>query len=205
MYLKSCAYHPDSECCTFFHEIWATRRYFSLKIHWYTCMSFETCWSRLIYTEVSSHLSFVINMYVVTMAWRCVFLWSFHRSPQRRREMNIFGYISRFRRILSKKNPKKRRKPQLNARKHWESKSRNRSLSAAVLHVKPSRHNSNLYYSRENHHKVEILNYSVSLQYRKRNRDFITINFQNLAFFRESFTCSNVILALSLEIYFPWQ
>ena len=56
---------------------------------------------------------------------------------------------------------------------------------------------------RENHHKVEILNYSVSLQYRKRNRDFITINFQNLAFFRESFTCSNVILALSLEIYFP--
>ena len=176
-----------------------------LKINCYTCMSFETCWSRLIYTKLSSHKSFVINMYVVTMAWRCISPWSFHRSLQRRREMDIFGYISRFPRILSKNNQKKRRKPQLNARKHWESKSRNRSLSAAVLHVQPSRHNSNLYYSRENHHKVEILNYSVSLQYRKRNRDFITINFQNLAFFRESFTCSNVILALSLEIYFPWQ
>ena len=147
----------------------------------------------------------IINMYVVTMAWRCISPWSFNRSLQRRREMDIFGYISRFPRILSKNNQKKRRKLQLNARKHWESKSRNRSLSAAVLHVKPSRHNSNLYYSRENHHKVEILNYSVSLQYRKRNRDFITINFQNLAFFRESFTCSNVVLALSLEIYFPWQ
>ena len=66
----------------------------------------------------------------------------------------------------------------MNARKHWESKSRNRSLSAAVLLVKPSGNNSNLYYSRENHHK--------SLQYRKRNRDF-TINFQNLAFFQGVF------------------
>ena len=126
------------------------------------------------------------------MAWGCISPWSFHRSPQRRREMEIFGYISRFPLILSKNNHKKR-KPQLNARKHWESESRNRSLSAAVLHVKPSRHNRNLYDSRENHHKVKILNYSVSLQYRKGNRDFITINFQNLAFFRESFTCSNVI------------
>ena len=126
------------------------------------------------------------------MAWGCISPWSFHRSPQRRREMDIFGYISRFPLILSKNNQKKRR-PQLNARKHWESESRNRSLSAAVLHVKPSRHNRNLYDSRENHHKVKILNYSVSLQYRKRNRDFITINFKNLAFFRESFTCSNVI------------
>ena len=41
-------------------------------------------------------------------------------------------------------------------------------------------YNSNLYDSRENHHKVRILNYSVSLQYSKRNRDFITINFQGV-------------------------
>ena len=102
IYLKSCAYHPDSECCTFFNGIWATRS--PLKIHWYTYMSFETCWSRLIYTKLSSHRSFVIKMYVVTMAWRCISLWSFHRSPQRRREMDIFGCISRFPRILSKNN-----------------------------------------------------------------------------------------------------
>ena len=70
------------------------------------CMSFETCWSRLIYTKLSSHRSFVINMYVVTMAWRCISPWSFHRSPQRRQEMNIFGCISRFPRILSKNNKK---------------------------------------------------------------------------------------------------
>ena len=126
-----------------FMGIWAIRS--PLKIHCYTCMSFETCWSRLIYTKLSSHQSFVINMYVVTMAWRCISSWSFHRSLQRRREIDIFGYISRFRRILSKKQLKKRRKPQLNTRKRWESESRNRSLSAAVLHVKPSRNNGNLY------------------------------------------------------------
>ena len=78
---------------------------------------------------------------------------------------------------LKQKNNKKRRNPQLNARKHSESKSRNRSLSVAVQHVKPSRHNSNLFDSRENHHKVDILIYSVCLQCRKRNKDFITINF----------------------------
>ena len=121
MYLKSCAYHPDSECCTFFHEIWATRRYFSLKIHWYTCMSFETCWSRLIYTEVSSHRSIVINMYVITMAWRCISPWSFHRSLQRRQEMDIFHICQQICAFWSKNNQKKRGKPLLNARKQSES------------------------------------------------------------------------------------
>ena len=75
----------------------------------------------------------------------------------------------------------------MNARKYWKSESRNLNLSAAVLHVKPSRHNSNLYDSHENHHQVEILNYSVSLQYSKRNRDFITINFQKFSFFQGVF------------------
>ena len=114
---------------------------------------------------------------VFRMAWRCISSWSFHRSSQRRREMDIFRYISRFLRILSKNNRKKKRKPRLKARKHWESESRN---PAAVIHIKPNRHNNNLYDSRENHHKVKILNYSVSLQYSKRNRDFITINFQGV-------------------------
>ena len=163
--------------------IWAIRS--PLKIHCYTCMSFKTCWSRLIYTKLSSHRSFVINMYVVTMAWRCISPWSFHRSPQRRREMYIFRYISRFPRILGKNNRKRRRKPRLNAYKHRESESSSRNLSAAVLHVKPSRRN--LYDSRKNHHKGEILNYSVPLQYSKWNRDFITINFQKFSFFQGVF------------------
>ena len=88
-----------------FEAIWSP-----LKICCYTCMSFETRWSRLIYTKLSSHLSFVIHMYVVTMAWRCISPWSFHRSPQRRREMDIFRYISRFPRILSKNNQKRKKK-----------------------------------------------------------------------------------------------
>ena len=90
-----------------FMEIWAIRS--PLKIHCYTCMSFKTCWIRLMYTKLSSHRSFVINMYVVTMAWRCISPWSFHRSPQRRREMDIFRYISRFPRILSKNDQKKKK------------------------------------------------------------------------------------------------
>ena len=60
----------------------------------------KSCSSRLIYTKLSSHRSFVINMYVITMAWRCISPWSFHRSPQTRREMDIFRYIGRFPRIL---------------------------------------------------------------------------------------------------------
>ena len=87
-----------------FMGIWAI--WSPLKIHCYTYMSFKTCWSRLIYTKLSSHQSFVINMNVVTMAWRCSSPWSFHRSPQRRREMDIFRYISRFPRILGKNNQK---------------------------------------------------------------------------------------------------
>ena len=113
--------------------------------------------------------------------------------PKEDEKLDIFRYISRFPPILSKNNQKKkkekRRKPQLNARKHWESESRNRNLSASVLHVKPSRHNSNLYDSRENLHQEEILNYSVSQQYRKRNRDFITIDlqFQGVFYVLESY------------------
>ena len=149
-------------------------------------MSFKTCWIRLIYTKLSSHLSSVMNMYVVTMASP----WSFHRSLQRRRKMYIFRYISRFPRSLSKKRQKKRRKPRLNACKQWESESRNRNLSAAVPHVKPSRRNSNLYDSRENHNKVESLNHLISLWYSKWNRDFITINFQEFSLFSGSLSCA---------------
>ena len=40
-----------------FMGIWAIRS--PLNIHCYTCMSFKTCWSRLSYTKLSSHRSFV--------------------------------------------------------------------------------------------------------------------------------------------------
>ena len=88
--------------------IWAIRS--PLKIHCYTCMSFETCWSRLIYTKLSSHRSFVINMYVITMAWRCISPWSFHRSLQRRREMDIFYICQQFSTFWSKKIQKKKKR-----------------------------------------------------------------------------------------------
>ena len=140
-----------------------------------------------------------------SVAWRCISPWSFHRSPQRRREMDIFGNISRFPRILSKTNPKKKRKPQSNAQKHWESKSKRLQLVSGSNTCKtqsPQQQFVRLARKSLQSRDFELLSIP---QYRKRNRHFITINFQNLAFLRESFTCSNVIFALSLEIYFPWQ
>ena len=53
---KSCTYHPPAPSSMGIWAIWN-----SLKIHCYTCMLFETCWSRLIYTKLSSHRSVVIN------------------------------------------------------------------------------------------------------------------------------------------------
>ena len=99
--------------------IWATRS--PLKIHCYTCMSFETCWSRLIYTKLSSHRSFVINMYVITMAWRCISPWSFHRSLQRKQEIDIFLICQQISAFRSKNNQKKKRKTLMreNERNPW--------------------------------------------------------------------------------------
>ena len=58
-----------------------------------------------------------------------------------------FSYMSAdlrafWRKTIQKK--KKRGKPRLNARNHWEFESIKRNLSAAVLQVKPSCNNSNL-------------------------------------------------------------
>ena len=101
-----------------FMGIWAIRN--PLKIHCYTCMSSVTCWSRLIYTKLSLHRSFVINMYVITMAWRRISPWSFQWSLQRTREMDIFNRCQHISAFWSKNNPKKRGKLRLNACKHWE-------------------------------------------------------------------------------------
>ena len=82
IYLKSCAYHADSaalvqNAAPSFMGIWAIRS--PLKVHCSTCMSFKTCWSRRIYTKLSSHRSFVIKC---TLSRCCISPW--------RREMEIF-------------------------------------------------------------------------------------------------------------------
>ena len=113
-----------------FMGIWAIRS--PLKIHCYTCMSFKTCWSRLIYTKLRSHRSFAHTG---------------HLSLTRTLSWYVLYMSEDFRAFWSKNNPKKKKKrgkPRLNARKHWESDSMNRYLSAAVLNVQPSCNNSNL-------------------------------------------------------------
>ena len=108
-----------------------------------TCKALKEC--HLMSNILSSNRSFVINMYVITMAWHCISPWSFYRSLQKRRETDIFRICQQISSHSEvKTTEKKRGKPRLNARKHWESESINRNLSAAVLHVKPSCNNSNL-------------------------------------------------------------
>ena len=105
IYFKSCAYHPDSECCTFFHGNLS-----DLKSSEDTLLYLYVIWnmlSRLIYMKLSSHRSFVINMYVITLVWHCISPWSFYRSLQKL----IFVYMSAdFLALWSKNNRKKKRK-----------------------------------------------------------------------------------------------
>ena len=110
--LKSCANHPDSGCCAFFHG-----NLTNPKSSEDTLLYLYVIWNMLKSADLheSSHRSFVINMYVVTLAWRCICPWSLHRSLQKRREMDIFRYIGRFPRILNRNNRKKKRKLRLNA------------------------------------------------------------------------------------------
>ena len=96
IYLKSCAYHPNSECCTFFHRNLSDPKSSEGTLLY---LSLETCWSRLIYTKLSSYRSFVINMYVITMAWRCI-----GRSLLRRREIDIFHICQQISAFWSKNN-----------------------------------------------------------------------------------------------------
>ena len=74
--------------------------------------------------ELSTHRSFVINIYVITIAWHCISPWSFYRSLQKRREIDIFHIfqqISAHSEVKTTEKKKKKGKPRLNARKHWES------------------------------------------------------------------------------------
>ena len=65
-------------------------------------------------------------------------------APKKTRN-GYFSYMSEDLPFWSKNNQKKKkRKPWLDSRKHWESESINRNFSAAVLHVKSRYNNRNL-------------------------------------------------------------
>ena len=111
-YLKLCAYYPDSEYCTFFHGNLSHPKSSEEKL-----LYLYVIWNMLkseIYTKLSSHRSVVINMYVITMAWCCISPWSFRRSLQRRREMDIFHICQQISAFWSKNNQKKKKKREEN-------------------------------------------------------------------------------------------
>ena len=70
IYHKSCAHQPHSHCYTFFHR---NLSYPKSSEDTLLCLSVLyvtwTCWSRLIYTKLSSHRSFILNMYLITMMY----------------------------------------------------------------------------------------------------------------------------------------
>ena len=106
-YLKLCAYHPDSECCTLFHGNLSNPRSSED-----TLLYLYVVWNMLKSADLhktTSHQSFVINMYVITMAWRCISLWSFHQSLQRRREVDIFNRCQHISAFWSNINQKKKK------------------------------------------------------------------------------------------------
>ena len=94
IYLKSCAYHPDSECCTFFHENLSNP-----KSSEDTLLYLYVIWNMLKSADLHDDL--------ITMAWRCISPWSFHRSFQRRRKMEIFHICQQIFAFWSKNNQKK--------------------------------------------------------------------------------------------------
>ena len=136
IYLKSSAYHPDSECCTFFHGNLSNPKssedtLIYLYVIWNMLKSADLHESILTPVICHKHVRYHdgVTLY---------FSMKFPSVAPKKTGNGYFSYMS------NQKKKKKRGKPWLNARKHWESKSINRNLSAAVLHVKPSCNNSNL-------------------------------------------------------------
>ena len=142
IYLKSCAYHPDSECCTFFHGNLSDPKssedtLLYLYVIWNMLKSADL--HETILTPVICH-KHVRYHDGVTLYFSVKFL---SVAPKKTRNW-YFSYMSAdFRALWSKKNRKKKRKTPINARKH-RAESINRNLSAAVIHVNPSCNNSNL-------------------------------------------------------------
>ena len=102
IYLKSCAYHPDAECCTFFHGNLSKP-----KSSEETLLYLYVIWNMLKSADLHKTIltPVICHKHVLCRDGVTLYLsMRFHRSPQRRREMDSFRYISRFPRILSKHN-----------------------------------------------------------------------------------------------------
>ena len=139
IYLKSCAYHPDSECCTFFHGNLSDPKssedtLLYLYVIWN--MSKSSDLHKTILTPVICHKHVRCHDGVTLY-----FSEKFPSVAQRKRDMDIFHICQEISAFWSKNKKKNKKKTEenlkLNARKHWESESINRNLSAAVIHVNP--------------------------------------------------------------------
>ena len=116
---------------------WAIRN--PLKIHCYTCISFETCWSRRIYTKLSAVTPVICHKHV--RYHDAVFLREVSIGRSKEDEKWIFFiYFSRFP-LSEVKTTKQKKTKKKQENFDWtlvNTESINRNLSAALLHVKLS-------------------------------------------------------------------
>ena len=112
IYLKSCAYHPDSECCTFFHENLSDP-----KSSEDTLIYLYVIWNKLKSADLQET---ILTPVICHKHVRCqdgmtlYFSMKFPSIAPKKTRNGHFWYISRYLRILSKNNQKKRRKEKEN-------------------------------------------------------------------------------------------
>ena len=144
IHLKSCAYHPDSECCCIHGNLSDPKSSENTLLYLYVIWSMlkSADLHETILTPVICHKHVRYHDGVTLY-----FSVKFPSVASKKTRSGYFSYMSAdFRAFSSKNNQKKKqtRKTSMDARKRWEFESINRNLSAALLHVKPSCNNSDL-------------------------------------------------------------
>ena len=114
VYYKSCAYHPDSECCAFFHgNLSDSKSSEDTLLYLYVILNMLK----------SAGLHETILMLVICHDGVTLYFWMKFPSVARKKTRN--GHFSIYQQISAhskwKQRKKKRRNSRLNARKHWES------------------------------------------------------------------------------------
>ena len=106
--IKSSAYHPDSECCTFFHGNLSNPKSSEDTLLLLVChlKHVKVGWSTNFLTPVNCHKHILCHDGVTLY-----FSMKFPSVAPKKTRNGHFWYISSFPRILSKNNQKKRRKP----------------------------------------------------------------------------------------------
>ena len=142
IYLKSCAYHPDSEYCTFIHGNLSNP-----KSSEDTLLYLYVIWNMLKSADLHETILAPVSCHKHVRYHDGVTLYFSVKFPSvapKKTRNGYFSYMLADFRFLKQKQPKNKKEENLDwTLVNTENLSINRNLSAAVLHVKPSCNNSN--------------------------------------------------------------